>query len=30
LRNLSFRGQRLDIRIARDAAGVVRLTRQVR
>jgi hypothetical protein len=29
LRNLSFRGQRLDIRIARDAAGVVRLTRQV-
>jgi len=28
LRNLSFRGQRLDIRIARDAAGVVRLTRQ--
>jgi hypothetical protein len=30
LRNLSFRGQRLDIRIARDAAGVVRLRRQVR
>ncbi len=30
LRNLSFRGQRLDIRIARDAAGVVRLTRQAR
>jgi len=29
LRDLSFRGQRLDIRIARDAAGVVRLTRQV-
>jgi len=29
LRNLSFRGQRLDIRIARDAAGVVRLRRQV-
>ena len=29
LRNLSFRGQRLDIRIARDAAGLVRLTRQV-
>ena len=29
LRNLSFRGQRLDIRIARDAAGVVRLTRHV-
>src|SRR5882724_10391465 len=29
LRNLSFRGQRLDIRITRDAAGVVRLRRQV-
>ena len=29
LRNLSFRGQRLNIRIARDAAGVVRLRRQV-
>jgi hypothetical protein len=29
LRNLSFRGQRMDIRIARDPAGVVRLTRQV-
>lgn len=29
LRNLSFRGQRMDIRIARDAAGLVRLTRQV-
>ena len=29
LRNLSFRGQRMDIRIARDAAGVVRLRRQV-
>jgi trehalose/maltose hydrolase-like predicted phosphorylase len=30
LHNLSFRGQRLDIRIARDAAGVVRLTRTPR
>jgi protein-glucosylgalactosylhydroxylysine glucosidase len=29
LRNLTFRGQRLDIHIERDAAGVVRLTRQV-
>ena len=29
LRNLSFRGQRLDIRIARDGTGVVRLTRYV-
>jgi len=29
LRNVQFRGQRMDIRIARDAAGVVRLTRQV-
>ncbi len=29
LRNLSFRGRRMDIRIARDAAGVVRLTRSV-
>lgn len=29
LRDLSFRGQRLDIRIERDAAGVVRLTRTV-
>jgi trehalose/maltose hydrolase-like predicted phosphorylase len=29
LHNLAFRGQRLDIRIARDAAGVVRLTRTV-
>jgi len=28
LRNLTFRGQRVDIRIERDAAGVVRLTRQ--
>jgi protein-glucosylgalactosylhydroxylysine glucosidase len=27
LRNLRFRGQHLDVRIARDAAGVVRLTR---
>ncbi len=30
LRNVSFRGQRLDIRLARDAAGVVRLSRQPR
>jgi trehalose/maltose hydrolase-like predicted phosphorylase len=30
LRNVSFRGQRLDIRLARDSAGVVRLTREVR
>ena len=29
LRNLTFRGQRMDIRIERDATGVVRLTRQV-
>ena len=29
LRNLSFRGQRLDIRIDRDAGGALRLTRQV-
>jgi hypothetical protein len=29
LHNLWFRGQRMDIRIARDAAGVVRLTRRV-
>ena len=29
LRNLRFRGQRLDIRIARDGTGVVRLTRHV-
>jgi protein-glucosylgalactosylhydroxylysine glucosidase len=29
LRNVSFRGQRLDIRLARDSAGIVRLTRQV-
>jgi len=28
LRNLSFRGQHMDIRIERDAAGVARLTRQ--
>jgi trehalose/maltose hydrolase-like predicted phosphorylase len=28
LRNVWFRGQRMDIRIARDAAGAVRLTRQ--
>ena len=28
LRNLTFRGQHIDIRIERDAAGVVRLTRQ--
>ena len=28
LRNVSFRGQRLDIRLARDGSGVVRLTRQ--
>ncbi len=28
LRNLSFRGQRLDIHLARDSSGVVRLTRQ--
>jgi len=27
LRDLSFRGQRMDIRIERDAAGVARLTR---
>jgi protein-glucosylgalactosylhydroxylysine glucosidase len=30
LRNVIFRGQRMDIRVARDAAGVVRLTREVR
>jgi protein-glucosylgalactosylhydroxylysine glucosidase len=30
LRNVSFRGQRLDIRLARDSGGVVRLTRQNR
>jgi trehalose/maltose hydrolase-like predicted phosphorylase len=29
LRNLSFRGQRLDIRVTRDAHGEVHLTRQV-
>ena len=29
LQNLSFRGQRLDIRITRDAAGVMHLARQV-
>jgi protein-glucosylgalactosylhydroxylysine glucosidase len=29
LRNITFRGQRMDIHVARDAAGVVRLTRQV-
>jgi hypothetical protein len=29
LRNLWFRGQRMDIRIARDAAGTVRLTREL-
>lgn len=28
LRNISFRGQRFDVRIARDSSGVVRLTRQ--
>jgi len=28
LRNIVFRGQHLDIRVARDAAGTVRLTRQ--
>jgi len=30
LHNLWFRGQRMDIRIARDAAGVAYLTRQLR
>jgi trehalose/maltose hydrolase-like predicted phosphorylase len=30
LRNIAFRGQHLDIRVARDAAGVVRLKREVR
>ncbi len=29
LRNVTFRGQRMDIRLARDSAGVVRLTRDV-
>ena len=29
LRNVSFRGQRMDIRVARDPAGAVRLTRTV-
>jgi trehalose/maltose hydrolase-like predicted phosphorylase len=29
LRDVSFRGQRLDIRVERDAAGLVRLTRTV-
>jgi protein-glucosylgalactosylhydroxylysine glucosidase len=29
LRNISFRGQRMDIQITRDAAGAVRLTREV-
>jgi hypothetical protein len=29
LRNVSFRGQHLDIRVARDTSGAVRLTRQV-
>jgi hypothetical protein len=28
LRNLRFRGQRMDVRLARDSAGVVRLTRR--
>jgi len=28
LRNVSFRGQRLDVRLARDSSGVVHLTRQ--
>jgi protein-glucosylgalactosylhydroxylysine glucosidase len=27
LKNLSFRGRRLDVRVARDADGAVRLTR---
>ncbi len=30
LRNVIFRGQRMDIRVARNAAGVVRLTRELR
>jgi trehalose/maltose hydrolase-like predicted phosphorylase len=30
LHNLWFRGQRLDVRLSRDSAGVVRLTRQLR
>ena len=30
LRNVVFRGRRMDIRIARDATGVVRLTREPR
>jgi len=29
LQNVSFRGRRMDVRIARDAAGMVRVTRQV-
>jgi trehalose/maltose hydrolase-like predicted phosphorylase len=29
LQNVSFRGRRMDIRIERDAAGAVRLTREV-
>jgi trehalose/maltose hydrolase-like predicted phosphorylase len=29
LRNVKFRGQRMDVRIARDSTGVVRLTRDV-
>jgi hypothetical protein len=30
LRNVIFRGQRMDIRVARDTAGVARLTRELR
>lgn len=30
LRNATFRGQRMDIHVTRDAAGVARLTREVR
>ena len=30
LRNVAWRGHRMDVRIARDAAGVARLTRQLR
>jgi trehalose/maltose hydrolase-like predicted phosphorylase len=30
LRNIAFRGQRLDIHVTRDPAGVVRLTRELR
>jgi hypothetical protein len=29
LHNVSFRGQRMDIRLSRDAGGMVRLTRTV-